>query len=157
MKHIYIILFCISFACTAIAQSVNTKVALIGENEKEYEKIMTECSSSLLSISENSMDKAFNLWTTMLSDFEETAENQGFDIKGTKVWMNLFWEADGSIKKIVYYPKPNSKNIDFNQFTKLLETFATNYYLEIDHDTCFSHYGSASFPILTKVSVPNEK
>ena len=157
MKHLLIILLCISYAFTSFSQSTNEKVALIGENEKEYEKLMVDCTSSLLSISDNSMDKAFNLWTTMLSELEASADSQGFDIKGVKVWMNLFWNADGSINKIVYFPKPNSKNINFDQLTEFLQSFATNYHLDIEHTSCFSHYGSASFPILTKITTPNEK
>ncbi|MDF1694452.1 MAG: hypothetical protein P1U56_01380 [Saprospiraceae bacterium] len=156
MKYIFLISLFVASASICTSQTIS-KVSLIGENEQEYEQMMAECSSSLLSIADNSMDKAFNHWTSMLAQMESSAENQGLDIKGVKVWMNLFWDSNGSIKKMVYYPKPNSKNIDFDKLTAFFESFAENFSLEIDNSSCFSHYGSASFPILTKVSVPNEK
>lgn len=141
----------------SIAQTDDSKVSLIGENEKMYEQMMTSCSTPLLFITNNSMDEAYRLWTSMLSTMEKEASNQGLDIKGVKVWMNLFWEEDGSIKQIVYYPKPNSKNMDFDKLTTFLQSFAQNYTLDITHESCFSHYGSATFPVFTNVTVPNEK
>lgn len=145
------------FSIISFSQESDSKVSLIGENEKEYEKLMTQCPTPLLYISDNSMDKAYNLWTSMLSKMESSASDQGLDIRGVKVWMNLFWEADGSIKKIVYYPKPNSKNMDFELLTEFLEGFADVYNLDIDNESCFSHYGSATFPVFPKIVVPNEK
>lgn len=157
MKSSLFILIFTLFAVNCYTQDDQSKVSLIGENEKEYEKMMTQCPTPLLYITNNSMDEAYNLWTSMLSKMETTASEQGLDIRGVKVWMNLFWEADGSIKKIVYYPKPNSKNMDFEQLTTFLEGFAEFYNLDISNETCFSHYGSATFPVFPKIVVPNEK
>ena len=116
-----------------------------------------DCPTPLLYIVDNSMDEAYNLWTSMLAKMEASASDQGLDIRGVKVWMNLFWEADGSIKKIVYYPKPNSKNMDFERLTTFLEGFAEVYNLDISNETCFSHYGSATFPVFPKIAAPNAK
>jgi hypothetical protein len=155
-SRLFILIFTI-IASLGFAQEDTNKVSLIGENEKEYEQMMTQCSTPLLYITNNSMDEAYNLWTNMLAKMEADASDQGIDIKGVKVWMNLFWEADGSIKKIVYYPKPNSKNMNFEQLTAFLQIFADKYVLDISHDTCFSHYGSATFPVFTKIAVQNGK
>ena len=155
-SRLFILLFTLISAISYSQVDAN-KASLIGENEKEYEQIMTQCSTPLLFITNNSMDEAYNLWTKMLAKMEADASEQGIDIKGVKVWMNLFWEADGSIKKIVYYPKPNSKNMDFDQLTSFLQIFADEYVLDVNHTTCFSHYGSATFPVFTKIAVPNEK
>lgn len=157
MKYSFFILLFSVIASIGFSQSDTDKVSLIGENEKEYEQMMTQCSTPLLFITNNSMDEAYKLWTNMLAKMETDASDQGLDIKGVKVWMNLFWEADGTIKKIVYYPKPNSKNMDFEQLTSFLQVFADEFILDISHDTCFSHYGSATFPVFTKIAVPNEK
>jgi hypothetical protein len=155
-SRLFILLFTL-ISAISYAQVIANKASLIGENEKEYEQMMTECSTPLLFITNNSMDEAYKLWTKMLAKMEADASEQGIDIKGVKVWMNLFWEADGSIKKIVYYPKPNSKNMDFDQLTSFLQIFADSYVLDISHSTCFSHYGSATFPVFTKITLPNEK
>jgi hypothetical protein len=157
LKSVIIILFISLIASLGYSQDEVSKVSLIGENEKEYEQIMIQCSTPLLSITNNSMEEAYNLWTTMLAKMEADASNNGIDIRGLKIWMNLFWEADGSIKKIVYYPKPNSKNMDFDQLTAFLKIFAEDYMLDVNNGTCFSHYGSATFPVYTKIAVPNEK
>lgn len=145
------------FITISVAQTSTSKVSLIGENEKEYEQMLTQCSTPLLSIANNSMDEAYSLWTNMLAKMETNASDQGLDIRGVKVWMNLFWEADGTIKKIVYYPKPNSKNMDFEQLTLFFQGFSEEYHLDINYKTCFSHYGSATFPVSPNVSIPNEK
>lgn len=147
MKPLLFILFILSSATLSIAQEANSKVSFIGEDEKEYEQMMSECSTPLLYIADNSMEEAFDIWTSMLASMTTKASDQGIDIKGVKIWINLFWEADGSIKKIVYYPKPKSKNMDFDQLTAFFQTFAEDYNLDIDYETCFSHLGTAAFPV----------
>ena len=92
------------------------------------------------------MNKAYKLWVSLLKDLERFANDKDFDLKGTKIWINLFWNADGSIRNIVYYPKPNSKNMDFALLSDFLSYFAFSYQLALTNETPFSHYGSASFP-----------
>ncbi len=82
----------------------------------------------------------------MLHEMENHADSLGFDIKGIKMWLNVFWSEDGSIKRLVYYPKPNSKNIDFSKLTNFLAAFVQSYQFTLTANECFSHYGSASFP-----------
>lgn len=149
-----ILLFC-SFS--SFAQADYPLVSLIGDDEKGYEETIAECPSLLLEVAGNSMDSAYKLWTDMLADIETYAADANVDLKGTKIWINLFWNTDGTIKKVVYYPKPNSKNMDFAQVTNVLEDFASKYSLPISHEGCFSHYGSASFPVHTKLATIDEK
>jgi len=130
-----------------LAQEVSSNVSFIGENEEEYEMLMSECSTPLLYVSNNSMDEAYDIWTNMLATMTDKAEDQGLDIRGVKIWINVFWEADGSIKKIMYYPKPKSKNMDFDQLTTFFQTFAGDFNLDIDYESCFSHHGTAAFPV----------
>ena len=134
-------------ASVGVSQEVYNKVSFIGENEKEDEQLMLKCSTPLLSVTNNSMDEAYDIWTNMLARMTTKADDQGLDIKGVKIWINLFWEADGSIKKIVYYPKPKSKNMDFEQLTIFFQNFAEGYNLDIDYESCFSHHGTAAFPV----------
>lgn len=138
------------------AQEANTKVAFIGEDEKEYEQLMASCGTPLLYVSGNSMDKAYDIWTQVLADMTSKADTQGLDIKGVKIWINMFWEADGSIKKILYYPKPKSKNMDFDQLTAFFNSFASDYNLDLDYESCFSHHGTAAFPVTSILTNANE-
>lgn len=121
-------------------------VFLIGEKEAAYEDLVEECSEPLFSISDNSMDKAYGSWLGMLHDIEVFAVEDSFDIKGVKIWINTFWNGDGSIKHIAYYPKPNSKNIDYDKMTIFLKKFSAQYRFKESFEKCFSHYGSATFP-----------
>ncbi len=157
LKQLAFIIFLFICNFSSIAQVNSPLVSLIGDDEVGYEQTISECPSLLLEVAGNSMDKAYKIWTDMLADLEKSSAEVGVDLKGTKVWINLFWESDGSIKKVVYYPKPNSKNMDFSQVTNVLEKFAANYNLPINHSGCFSHYGSASFPVHTKLVTTNEK
>lgn len=121
-------------------------VFMIGEKEAEYEKLVEECSEPLFAISDNSMDKAYASWLGMLYDIELYAASDSFDINGVKVWINVFWNGDGSIKHISYFPKPNSKNIDYDKMTLFLNRFSEQYKFKESFERCFSHYGSATFP-----------
>lgn len=119
---------------------------LIGENEQYFELLVTEHTEQLLNVCSNSMDKAYDAWVSLLKDLEGFAEDRDFDLSGTKIWVNVFWNADGTIRNIVYYPKPNSKNMDFTLLSRFLADFASSYQFSISNEKPFSHYGSASFP-----------
>jgi len=131
---------------TSIALDTLPAVFMLGDKEVEYEKLVEDCSVPLFSISDDSMDKAYKSWLGMLHEIELFAEADTYDIKGVKLWINVFWNGDGTIKHITYFPKPNSKNIDFDKMGVLLEKFIRQYKFKEDHESCFSHYGSATFP-----------
>lgn len=126
-------------------------VFLIGEHEQAYEGLSLECNSLLLSVCNDTMELAYKKWMSMLSDIETYAAQMDFDINGVKIWTNVYWNPDGSIKHIAYYPKPNSKNMNFKDLTQFLEAFVAQYKLPVSHTQCFSHYGSANFPTFAKL------
>lgn len=121
-------------------------VFMIGQNEDAYETLVSTCSNPLLTVCNDSMDLAYKTWMLMLNDIEKYAEKSEFDIKGIKIWLNVFWNSDGTIKHLVYFPKPNSRNMDFDLLTLYLGKFVENYKMEALDRACFSHYGSAAFP-----------
>lgn len=122
------------------------QVFMIGQNEIEYENLVTVCNKPLLNVYQDSMDMAYRYWMTMLSDMEQYADKAEFDIKGIKIWLNVFWNPNGSIKHIVYFPKPNSRNMDFDLLTKFFKRFADQWAASNGESKCYSHYGSATFP-----------
>jgi len=63
------------------------------------------------------------------------------------MWLNVFWASSGQIKHIAYYLKPNSRNIDREQFQLFLISFINQYTLPLDYNKNYSHYGSAAFPL----------
>ena len=136
-------------AVCVIGQSntdVSARAFLIGENEEHFELLVSEHSEQLLNVCNNSMDKAYESWVALLKDLEGFASDREFDLNGTKIWINIFWNADGSVRNIVYYPKPNSKNMDFELLSNFLSEFASSYQFALKNEKPFSHYGSASFP-----------
>jgi hypothetical protein len=125
-------------------------VFLIGEYEESYRIMADESETMLLTVCNDSMQYAFANWIQLLSDMEGMAEEIDFDLKGIKIWINLFWNPDGTIHHIVYYPKPNSKNMEYEELSAFFSYFIRNYEGRIDYTSPFSHYGSASFPTLTR-------
>ena len=133
------------------------QVFMIGQNEDKYENLVSTCSKPLLNVCDDSMDTAYRRWMLMLSDIEKYADKSEFDIKGIKIWLNVFWNSDGSIRHLVYFPKPNSRNMDFDDLTIFLGNFAKGYQMEIPASNCFSHYGSAAFPSFAEYYLNEEK
>lgn len=123
-----------------------TLVKMIGDDETMQTTLNTECADMLVQIDGMNMSKAYTVWLTMLSDLEQYAVNMNYDINGFKLWLNVYWNADGSIRQIIFYPKPNSRNVDFSHFIDFMDKYAQSYVLPVTHTACFSHYGSASFP-----------
>jgi len=120
------------------------RVMLIGEEDKQYEQLVSTCQTMLLQVSDYNMQVAYDRWMSLLADIESAADEADFDIKGVKMWVNVFWNEDGTIKNIYYYPKPKSKNMDFARLSDFLEGFSATYVMDIENETCFSHYGSAA-------------
>ena len=122
------------------------KVFILGEHEKAYEQLNLEYSVMLLTACEGNMDAAYQKWLSMLNEMEAYATLINYDIKGVKVWLNVFWNVDGSIKHIAYHLKQNSRNIDTAEFTAFLSSFINHYKFPLVTKQKYSHYGSAAFP-----------
>ena len=166
MRYILTIIFFAGFLyASAQPESANYQIGensslpdvfLIGEYETAYEKLVQGSGDMLLTVCNDSMDEAFSQWNTMLHHMESYAEEQNFDIKGVKIWINVFWNSDGSIRHIVYYPKPNSKNINYQDLTTFFKQFKEAYKLSLNHVGRFSHYGIASFPTFYKIAAQKD-
>lgn len=130
---------------------------LIGEYEKQEEKLNRNCGATLMSVCNDSMMVAQEKWENMLSDMENYAEDIEFDIKGIKVWIHVFWNSDGTLKNISYYPKPESKNMDFAELTDFFTSFISDYQIDLSYDECYQHYASASFPTFYKLFIKREE
>lgn len=119
---------------------------MIGEYEQQYNQMVGEKPDLIMSVCEDDMEKAYNNWLLFLLEVEKYAESQNLDIKGIKLWINVFWNADGTIDHISYYPKPNSRNMEYELLTALFKEFSKEYQSKLKHTRNYCHYGSASFP-----------
>jgi len=82
---------------------------------------------------------------------EAYAKEINFDINGVKIWVHVFWSADGTINHIAYHLKPNSKNIDDKEFSAFLSSFTNQYKFPlVTKGVNYSHYASAAFPTFSK-------
>ena len=148
IKFIFIVVLA-GFAFQASGQSLNDELPLVftvGEHGKMYEQLVSECETPLVELSSNSMDSAYVYWLQQMGQLEVHADTSGFDIKGVKIWINVFWNPDGSIKHIAFFPKKSSRNVDFDELKILLNAFAKKNRISLNCNSCFSHFGSASFP-----------
>jgi hypothetical protein len=132
-------------------------VYYIGEDEKNYEKMVQEYSAMLFNVCNNDMAKAYDVWSGLLQDLEVYAEKNNADMNGVRLWMNVFWDKDGGIDYIVFYPKPNSKKMNYEYIKEVLTGFARSYQLPIKFKQKFSHYGSAAFPVISRSITGPEK
>ncbi len=126
------------------------KVFLIGEFAEEFEATSAEYSLQLMDACDQDMNLAYIKWLTMLFDMEDYAYDVGLDLKGLKMWVKVFWSEEGTIDHIAYYLKPKSRNIDKEELTAFLMSFIADYEFPLQPEEKFSHYGSASFPILAR-------
>jgi 5-methylcytosine-specific restriction endonuclease McrA len=158
-----IIFYCFFISNTIFAQQKSVTenhvatVFYIGEDEKNYEKLVQKYNTMLFAVCNNNMELAFDYWSVLLKDIEDFSVKSNFDLKGVKLWLNVFWDKDGNIDHIVFYPKPNSRNLNYDNVKTLLTNFTKNYQSPIKYTTRFSHYGSAAFPVFSKSVVGPEK
>jgi hypothetical protein len=121
-------------------------VFTVGEYGKQYEQLVMDCETHLIELTDQSMDSAYVYWLDLMKQLEFHADTSGFDIKGVKIWINIFWNPNGTMRHIVFFPKKSSRNIDFDKLKLVLERFARKFKIIARYKDCFSHFGSASFP-----------
>ena len=119
----------------------------IGEYETQFEGLSFSYNTSLLAACEDNMDLAYVKWLDMLQNMQEFGKSNGVDLNGVKMWMNVFWSKEGKIDHVVYFLKPQSKNIDRRFLDALINEFAEIYQFPMTYPGNFSHYGIANFPV----------
>ena len=139
------------------AVSAASKAFIIGDEEKRYENIINQYPTMLFQVCDNSMEDAYDYWNGMLREMESYANKMHVDLRGVKIWMNVFWSQDGKIDYIVYHPKPNSRNMNYQELSQFFHSFTGQYQLPLKASKKFSHYGSASFPLFNKANLAQEK
>lgn len=134
--------------------SLPTVFALGQYDGQPFEKLKADYETQLLTVCRNDMEMAYYLWVHVLKHIETQSIKTGFDLNGVKLWLYIFWNKDGSIKNIAFFPKPNSKNFKNEDMSAFLSNFCKTYKFPMAHDANFSHYSTANFPVL--VEKPSE-
>ena len=99
-----------------------------------------------MSVYQNDIDRAYNGWASCLMDMEDYAATLDFDLKGIKLWLNLYFNPDGTIAHLSWFPKPNSRNVPDEHLTAFFKNFVNQYRLPVTAEKGFQHSTSASFP-----------
>lgn len=156
MKYYAFFILFLSVNLATNAQKVPI-VFQVGENQELYSKLIAKYNKQLLTVCDDDMELAFEKWSDLMSNIELFAKQEGLDIRGVKLWINVFFNKNGKIDYIFYHPKPISLNMDYSKLTKILEKFASSNKIDIQYTASFSHYGSAHFPVLYQLYNQNEK
>lgn len=129
----------------------------IGEYESFYKNLYAEYPGFLLSETGNNMNAAFEKWLNMIYAMEEHSNTLDFDLNGLKVWLNVFFNEDGSIDFLQFHKKPYSKNIDEKELKAFFNSFINEYKMPITAEGKFNHSGSAGFPTFGKTRLEAKK
>lgn len=123
------------------------KVFEIGTNEEEYEQLLQYYSNSLLDVCSKDTRLAFRKLIAMYKEMEAFAANANYDVGGVRIWVHVFWNADGTIQHLAFHLRPNSRNIDKNVFKAFLTDFVRVYKMPLISEQPYSLYTSVSFPV----------
>jgi hypothetical protein len=125
------------------------KVFSLSEDQTVLEQLSLLYTKGLIEVCNDDTDVAFNKWNSMMLAFEAYAEKQNINIRGVKMWIKVYWAADGTVDHVGYSLKPNSRNVKLAELNALLKTFIEGYKLQQTADVKFTNSGSVSFPIFT--------
>ncbi len=135
------------------ADSLPTVFALGQFDGEPFESLKAGYQTQLLTVCRNDMEMAYYLWVHVLKHIETESVKTGFNMDGVKLWLYIFWNKDGTIKNMAFYPKPNSKNIKNEDMAAFLAAFCKTYKFPMGAATNFSHYSTANFPVLVEKPV----
>jgi hypothetical protein len=128
------------------------KVFILGEHEKDFEKLQGQYSTSLLSICSYNPEMTFEKWAQFLIDMEDYSESINYDLKGLKMWIDVFWQPNGSLKHIAYSLKPQSRNVDTKELSAFISSFMSHYKPRFIPNNKISHSSHAFFPLTSQVA-----
>jgi len=145
---VFFFLFCLisNNRAAGLRDTLPSKVFLLGENEELMDALNKKYPNLLIAVYDNNMDKAYDRWMEVLSDMEDYATSINYDLKGIKLWMNIYWNMDGYIDYIGFYLKPNSRNIKINELKAFFTSYLRHQKIKLSASKYYYHNGSATFP-----------
>ena len=133
------------------AQSANMdKVFILGEEEQLYEQLTSSYSQSLLEAASGDIEVAFDNWLNMQQAMDAYAEQIGYNLDGVKVWLHVFFGADGQIDHLGFLLRPDSRLVDQVELRAFFAGFVGDYQLPLRSSLQFNHYTGAAFPTISR-------
>lgn len=121
-----------------------------------FERIKQNYETNMLTACKSDVEGAYYIWIHMLKYMETHSKKVGYDLNGIKLWLYAFYDKDGTIHHLAYYPKPNSKNFKAEEMTAFLTDFCKTYKSPLKYDKNYSNYSNANFPVLVEIPVSVE-
>lgn len=153
MKLLFVFLIqCALFTGLAAQSDGISRVFMMGEKEGEYENLKKQYQQSLLQACDNRIEKASGKWLQLLKAMEDYSKTIDFDLKGLKLWLHVFWAADGSIEHIGFFLRPDSRNLDLKELKAFFTSFLNQggHQTEVETVGKFAKYARASFPVYSQ-------
>ena len=133
------------------------RVSLLGEDEALLSDLIKSHDNILLQVCGNDMEIAYAQWMEMLGAMEDYSNEIGYDIRGAKMYLHVFWDLDGTISHLSFFPKANSRNIPVDELKAFFKGFVKNYKMDIEANEGFNHYASGSFPVFDRPALSAKK
>lgn len=156
MRLLLALTLTIFFIHTALHSQEPAVVFSLYDKSAEAQSIVEEEHETLLRLYDSDLEAALNDWYSMLLAIERFAKHEDVDLSGVKLWMNVFFNSDGSIKAIGYHPKRGCKNMDWPLFEALLKEFSKQYKFSKQSNKSYSHYAAALWPVELLTGNPSE-
>ena len=149
-KLFFFLLICLAIGSSLSAQDMR-KAFLLGENEEQYDQLRTEHARTLLTVFNNNEEQALKTWFQLMQKMEDYSDKIDFDLNGVKLFINVFWNADGTIAYVGALPKPDSKNVKTEDLIAFFSSYLRqNTVTAPASDRKYSHYTSVFFPIFAE-------
>jgi hypothetical protein len=133
------------------SDSALPRVFVLGQYDGiPFERMKKDYEATLMTACKNDMETAYYCWLHLLKNLESFATKSNYDINGVKLWLYAFWEKDGTIGYLSYYPKPNSKNFKAEEMNAFLNEFRKTYVSPLKYEKAYSNYSNASFPVMVE-------
>jgi len=148
-RYLLFLLFVCSLLATARTNAQPARKAFfLGENEEQYDQLRTKYARTLLTVFDNNQEAALQAWFQLLQQMEAYSQKINFDINGLKLYLNVFWNEDGSIAYIGTLPGPTSRNVTKEDLLAFFASFIRQYVPDGPvSERKFSHYTTVTFPV----------
>ena len=108
----------------------------IGEFTERYENLHLH-HINLMEVCDDNIELAYDHWMHMLDAMDQLSEELNIDLRGTKLWLHVFWDQEGNIRHLAYHPKPTSKFVEINILTAFFKNFVRNYQMPLQSEMRF--------------------
>ncbi|MEM9849599.1 MAG: hypothetical protein AAF847_17050 [Bacteroidota bacterium] len=126
------------------------QVFRIGDFQEAYEALIQAHEYSLVDVCGKDLKLAYTKLSSMFREMELHAERKDYDLKGVRMWLHVFWRADGKIAHLAYHLRPNSRNIDIGELEHFLLSFLQTYRFPLISEQDYALYTTASFPVYAR-------